>query len=56
MMAGPVPEAAQPVLDTVDAARVRLGEVDRLPVGAHVVVFDEVHAVLQEALAGLDGG
>ena len=56
MTSGQVPEAAQPVLRAVETARARLDEVDRLPVVAHVVVFDEVHAVLQEALAGLDGG
>ena len=38
----------------VEAALARLDDVDELPVVDHVVVYDEVHRLLQDALAGLD--
>ena len=40
----------------VETALSRLQELDELPVGEHVVVYDEVHRLLQDALAGLDEG
>lgn len=39
----------------VDAAVEKLGELDRLPTGEHVAVYDGVHRLLQDALADLDG-
>lgn len=38
----------------VAAALSRLEGLDARPVGAHVEVFDEVHRLLQDALATLD--
>lgn len=38
----------------VAAARSRLSMLDGLPVSEHVEVFDEVHRLLQDALATLD--
>ena len=38
----------------VEAALARLDAVDELPVVDHVVVYDEVHRLLQDALAALD--
>lgn len=46
-------EVAAPVVAVVEAARVRLTELDELPVAGHVAVYDEVHDVLQGTLAGL---
>jgi hypothetical protein len=40
----------------VDAAVEKLQELDGLPTGEHVAVYDEVHRLLQDALADLDGG
>ena len=40
----------------VDAALARLGELDDRPVSEHVAVYDEVHRLLQDALAALDEG
>ena len=40
----------------VDAAVERLAEVDERPVSEHVAVYDEVHRLLQDALAALDEG
>jgi hypothetical protein len=48
------------VTDEVDvpagvlAARARLESLDGTPVPEHVQVFDEVHRLLQDALASLD--
>ena len=39
---------------TVLAARERLAQLDDAPVAEHVEVFDEVHRLLQDALATLD--
>jgi hypothetical protein len=39
----------------VDAAVERLGELEGLPTGEHVAVYDGVHRLLQDALADLDG-
>ena len=36
------------------AARQRLESLDELPVPGHVQVFDQVHRLLQDALASLD--
>jgi hypothetical protein len=36
-----------------DAVR-RLGDLDERPVAEHVAVYDEVHRLLQDALAALD--
>lgn len=44
---------AAPAVAAVAAARVRLAEVDGIPVAGHVAVYDEVHGVLQGTLAGL---
>lgn len=38
----------------VDAALRRLEALESRPVGEHVEVFDEVHRLLQDALATLD--
>jgi hypothetical protein len=38
----------------VQAAQERLAALDDVPLVEHVTVLDEVHGVLQEALAGLD--
>lgn len=38
----------------VDSALSRLEALDELPVGDHVVVYDDVHRLLQDALAALD--
>ena len=38
----------------VGAARDRLQSLDGMPVPEHVQVFDEVHRLLQDALASLD--
>jgi hypothetical protein len=35
-------------------AQQRLGELDAQPVAMHIDTYDEVHAVLQDALADLD--
>jgi hypothetical protein len=40
----------------VAAALTRLDDLEQQPVGQHVQVFDEVHRLLQDALATLDGG
>lgn len=39
---------------SVDHALERLEALDELPVADHVVVYDEVHRLLQDALAALD--
>ena len=38
----------------VEGALTRLEDLDDLPVGDHVAVYDEVHRLLQDALAALD--
>jgi hypothetical protein len=38
----------------VQAAQERLAQLDGVALPEHVTVLDEVHGVLQEALAGLD--
>ncbi len=48
--AGPPSEVPAAVL----AARQRLAQLGDAPVGEHVEVFDEVHRLLQDALATLD--
>jgi hypothetical protein len=40
---------------TVDSAVERLTELDGLPTGEHVAIYDAVHRQLQDALADLDG-
>jgi hypothetical protein len=40
---------------TVDAAVERLAELDDLPTGEHVAIYDAAHRQLQDALADLDG-
>jgi hypothetical protein len=40
----------------VEVALNRLEDLDALPVGDHVAVYDEVHRLLQDALAALDEG
>jgi hypothetical protein len=48
--------APQPTgVPTVDAAVDRLAELDDLPTGEHVAIYDAVHRQLQDALADLDG-
>jgi hypothetical protein len=44
------------VTTPVETALTRLHELDELPVGEHVAVYDEVHRLLQDALAALDEG
>jgi len=39
-----------------DLALSRLAEADSTPLSAHVELYDEVHRLLQDALAGLDEG
>ena len=39
----------------VDAGVDKLQELEGLPTGEHVAVYDEVHRLLQDALADLDG-
>ncbi|QTE31675.1 hypothetical protein [Pengzhenrongella sicca] len=51
-IAGQHEPAAQTTGDAaVDAALTRLGQLDALPVRAHVAVFDAVHGALQDRLA-----
>ena len=40
----------------VETALTRLEELAERPVGEHVAVYDEVHRLLQDALAALDEG
>lgn len=42
--------------DPVVTAAARLAELDTQPVGAHAEVYDEVHRLLQAALAAIDEG
>jgi hypothetical protein len=44
------------VTTPVDVALSRLQDLDELPVADHVAVYDEVHRLLQDALAALDEG
>jgi hypothetical protein len=39
---------------SVDSAQPRLADLQELPHAAHVAVNDEVHRLLQDALAALD--
>jgi hypothetical protein len=39
---------------SVDSALARLADLEELPVAEHVAVYDEVHRLLQDALAALD--
>ena len=50
----PLPGEALAEPPAVAAARARLASLDGAPVGDHVEVFDEVHRLLQDALATLD--
>lgn len=54
----PSPTPHQPVdsaaVRAVRAAEERLAAVEGTPAAAHVATYDEVHAVLQDALADLD--
>jgi hypothetical protein len=43
-----------PQVQRVQAAQERLAGLADVPLVEHVAVLDEVHGVLQEALAGLD--
>ena len=38
----------------VEDALARLKDLNELPVGEHVAVYDEMHRLLQDALAALD--
>ena len=40
----------------VDTALARLEDLEARPVAEHVAVYDEVHRLLQDALAALDEG
>ena len=51
---GPPGAPADASLTAVETALSRLEGLDGRPVGAHVEVFDEVHRLLQDALATLD--
>jgi hypothetical protein len=42
--------------DPVVTATARLAKLDTQPVGAHAEVYDEVHRLLQTALAAIDEG
>ena len=42
--------------DAVELAVSRLDDLDDKPVVEHVAVYDEVHRLLQDALAALDDG
>jgi hypothetical protein len=44
------------VSSAVELAVSRLDDLDDRPVAEHVAVFDEVHRLLQDALAALDEG
>jgi hypothetical protein len=48
------PSTSAPAAPAVAAASVRLETLEGQPVSAHVEVFDEVHRLLQDALATLD--
>ena len=48
------PKQVPPVPAPVAAALARLAGLDEAPVRNHVEVFDEVHRLLQDALATLD--
>ena len=39
----------------VDEAVADVAELDQLPTGEHVAIYDAVHRKLQDALADLDG-
>ena len=43
-------------MSVVDDALSRLDRLHERPVGEHVAVYDEVHRLLQDALAALDEG
>jgi len=45
-----------PVDSPVDSALAALEGIAQRPVGEHVAVYDEVHRLLQDALAALDEG
>lgn len=51
---GPPPSGAEHTPSAVTEALARLDDLDTLPVSGHVAVFDEVHRLLQNALATLD--
>ena len=44
------------IASVTTAATERLAQLAELPVAEHVAVFDEVHRLLQDALATLDQG
>jgi hypothetical protein len=44
------------VTPAVDTALSRLEDLTERPVAEHVAVYDEVHRLLQDALAALDEG
>ena len=46
----------EPVPDVVEQVRARLDGVAQVPPAEQVPVFDEVHRLLQDALARLDEG
>jgi hypothetical protein len=51
------PAGSEPTgVASVDAAQVRLRDVDSSPVEAHVEIFDDVQRQLHDALAELDDG
>ena len=45
---------ARSVVERVEAARARVADAAGRPVAEQLPVYDEVHAVLQDALAALD--
>ncbi len=50
----PVPGDPAALPPQVASALARLEGVEDVPVGEHVAVYDEVHRLLQDALASLD--
>ena len=50
----PVPAGPEGVRGAVEAARARLAQVPGLPLAEHAAAYDDVHRLLQGALAPLD--
>jgi hypothetical protein len=44
------------VTTALDPALARLDDLEERPVAEHVAIYDEVHRLLQDALAALDEG
>lgn len=42
------------VIEELDSAVMRLGQLDDVSVAEHVVVYEDIHGVLQDALTQID--